>query len=154
LRSPHAHARIVRVDTTTACAVPGVIGIFTGEDIRPIQKPLPAKVAHPDLQEIARLPMALDAVHYVGEPVAIVVATSRYIAEDAADLIEVDYDVLPAVSSVEAAMRPDAPLAHEGARDNIAVHAMQRAGDVDAAFERAPHRLAERFVVVRSGGHS
>jgi carbon-monoxide dehydrogenase large subunit len=154
LRSPHAHARILGIDTTAARALPGVLGVFTGEDIRPIQKPLPAKVAHPELQEIPRLPMALDAVHFVGEPVAIVVATSRYIAEDAADLIEVDYDVLPAISSVEAAMSPQAPLAHEGARDNIAVHVVQRAGDPDAAFESAPHRLAGRFVVVRSGGHS
>jgi carbon-monoxide dehydrogenase large subunit len=154
LRSPHGHARILDIDVTAARAVPGVIGIFTGEDIRPMMKPLPAKVAHPDLQEIPRLPMALDAVHYVGEPVAVVVATSRYIAEDAADLIEVDYDIRPAVSSTAAALAPGAPLAHEGARDNIAVHVVQRAGDPDAAFATAPHVLSETFTVTRGGGHS
>ncbi|HVT71146.1 MAG TPA: xanthine dehydrogenase family protein molybdopterin-binding subunit, partial [Trebonia sp.] len=80
LRSPHGHARILGIDTSAALDVPGVIGVFTGEDLRPMMKPMPAKVAHPDLQEIPRLPMALDAVHYAGEPVAVVVASSRYIA--------------------------------------------------------------------------
>jgi aerobic carbon-monoxide dehydrogenase large subunit len=154
LRSPHGHARIVGIDTSAALDVPGVIGVFTGEDIRPMMKPLPAKVAHPDLQEIPRLAMALDAVHYAGEPVAVVVATSRYIAEDAADLIEVDYEPLPAISSTAAALAPGAPLAHEGARDNIAVHVTQRAGDPDKAFETAPHVLSDTFRVVRGGGHS
>jgi carbon-monoxide dehydrogenase large subunit len=82
LRSPHGHARVLRIDTSAALDVPGVLGVFTGEDVRPIMKPLPAKVAHPDLQEIPRLPMALDAVHYVGEPVAVVIASSRYVAVD------------------------------------------------------------------------
>jgi aerobic carbon-monoxide dehydrogenase large subunit len=154
LRSPHGHARILSVDTSAALDVPGVIGVFTGEDVRPMMKPMPAKVAHPDLQEIPRLPMALDAVHYVGEPVAVVVATSRYIAEDAVDLIEVDYEPLPAISSTAAALAPGAPLAHEGARDNIAVHVVQRAGDPDAAFASAPHVLSETIKVVRGGGHS
>ena len=74
LRSPHGHARVLGIDTSRALDVPGVIGVFTGEDLRPMMKPLPAKVAHPDLQEIPRLPMALDAVHYAGEPVAVVIA--------------------------------------------------------------------------------
>jgi aerobic carbon-monoxide dehydrogenase large subunit len=154
LRSPHGHARVLGIDTSRALDVPGVIGVFTGEDLRPMMKPLPAKVAHPDLQEIPRLPMALDAVHYAGEPVAVVIATSRYIAEDAVDLIEVDYEPLPAISSTAAALAPGAPLAHEGARDNIAVHVTQRAGDPDKAFASAPHVLSDTFKVVRGGGHS
>jgi carbon-monoxide dehydrogenase large subunit len=154
LRSPHAHARILGVDTSAALDVPGVIGVFIGEDIRPMMKPMPAKVAHPDLQDIPRLPMALDTVHYVGEPVAVVVAASRYIAEDAVDLIDVDYEPLPAISSTAAALAAGAPLAHEGARDNVAIHVVQRAGAPDAAFASAPHVLSETFKVVRGGGHS
>jgi carbon-monoxide dehydrogenase large subunit len=154
LRSPHGHARITGIDTTQARTVPGVIGIFTGEDLRPIMRPMPAKVAHPQLQDMPRLPMAVDAVHYVGEPIAVVVAENRYVAEDAADLIEVEYEVLPAVASTAAALAPGAPLAHEGARDNIAVHVVQQAGDPDAAFGQAPHVLAETFRITRSGGHS
>src|ERR1700733_13894213 len=154
LRSPHGHARILNIDVNAALDLPGVIGVFTGEDIRPMMKPLPAKVTHPDLQDIPRLPMALDAVHHAGEPVAVVVAVSRYVAEDAVDLIDVDYEVLPAISSTAAALAPGAPLAHEGARDNIAVHVVQRAGDPDAAFAAAPHVLSETFRVTRGGGHS
>ena len=154
LRSDFAHARILGIDTSAALDLPGVIAVFTGEDLRPIMKPMPAKVAHPDLQEIPRLPMALDAAHYVGEPVAVVIATSRYIAEDALELIDVDYQELPAISSTAAALAQGSPLAHEGARDNIAVHAVQRAGDPDAAFAAAPHVLSETFRVTRGGGHS
>ena len=154
LRSPHAHARILGIDASAALDVPGVIGVFIGEDVRPMMKPMPAKVAHPDLQEIPRLPMALDAVHYVGEPVAVVVAASRYIAEDAVDLIDVDYEPLPAISSTAAALAPGAPLAHEGARDNVALHVVQRAGDPDAAFASAPHVVSETIKVTRGGGHS
>src|SRR5262249_59069432 len=92
--------------------------------------------------------------HSAGARVAVVIAASRYIAEDAADLIEVDYEPLPAISSTAAALAPGAPLAHEGARDNVAVHVTQRAGDPDKAFAAAPHVLSETFTVVRGGGHS
>lgn len=154
VRSGFGHARILGIDASAALDLPGVVAVFTGADVRPMMKPLPAKVSHPDLQEIPRLPMALDAVHYVGEPVAVVVAVNRYVAEDALDLIEVDYQELPAISSTAAALAPGAPLAHEGARDNVAVHAVQRAGDPEAAFETAPHVLSETFRMTRGGGHS
>ncbi|HEY0535502.1 MAG TPA: xanthine dehydrogenase family protein molybdopterin-binding subunit [Actinoplanes sp.] len=154
LRSAHGHARILGIDVTAARRVPGVIGVFTGEDVRPMMKPLPAKVAHPALQDFPRLPMALDAVHYVGEPVAVVVAENRYIAEDAVELIEVDYEVLPAVASTADALAPGAPLVHEGARDNIAVHVVQEAGDPGTAFAVAPHVLEETYRITRGGGHS
>jgi carbon-monoxide dehydrogenase large subunit len=98
--------------------------------------------------------MPMESVHFAGEAVAVVVATSRYIAEDAVDLVDVVYDVLPAISSTAAALRPGAPLVHEGAKDNIALHVMQRCGDPDGALETAPHRLSETFHVVRGGGHS
>jgi len=154
LRSDFGHARILGVDTSAALELPGVVAVFTGDDIRPMMKPMPAKVAHPALQEMPRLPMALDEVHYVGEPVAVVIATSRYIAEDALELIDIDYEELPAISSTAAALAPGAPLAHLRAKDNIAVHAVQRAGDADAAFATAPHVLSETFRITRGGGHS
>jgi carbon-monoxide dehydrogenase large subunit len=154
LRSDFGHARILGIDTSAALELSGVVAVFTGDDIRPMMKPMPAKVAHPALQEMPRLPMALDEVHYVGEPVAVVIATSRYIAEDALELIEIDYEELPAISSTAAALAPDAPLAHLGAKDNIAVHAVQRAGDPDAAFAAAPHVLSGTFRITRAGGHS
>ncbi|HUN37580.1 MAG TPA: molybdopterin cofactor-binding domain-containing protein, partial [Trebonia sp.] len=154
LRSDFGHARILGIDTSAALELPGVVAVFTGDDIRPMMKPMPAKVAHPALQEMPRLPMALDEVHYVGEPVAVVIATSRYVAEDALELIEIDYDELPAISSTAAALAQGAPLAHLGAKDNIAVHAVQRAGDPDAAFAAAPHVLSGTFRITRGGGHS
>jgi aerobic carbon-monoxide dehydrogenase large subunit len=148
LRSDFGHARILGIDTSAALELPGVVAVFTGDDIRPMMKPMPAKVAHPALQEMPRLPMALDEVHYVGEPVAVVIATSRYIAEDALELIDIDYEELQAISSTAAALAPDAPLAHLG------VHAVQRAGDPDAAFAAAPHVLSGTFRITRGGGHS
>jgi len=154
LRSDFGHARILGIDTSAALELPGVIAVFTGDDIRPMMKPMPAKVGHPALQEMPRLPMALDEVHYVGEPVAVVIATSRYIAEDALELIDIDYEELPAISSTAAALAPGAPLAHLRAKDNIAVHAVQRAGDPDAAFAAAPHVLSGTFRITRGGGHS
>src|SRR6185437_8596713 len=78
----------------------------------------------------------------------------RYIAEDALELIDIDYEELPAISSTAAALAPGAPLAHLRAKDNIAVHAVQRAGDADAAFATAPHVLSETFRITRGGGHS
>ena len=154
LRSDFAHARILGIDTSAALDLPGVVAVFTGEDLRPMMKPMPAKVAHPDLQEIPRLPMALDAVHYVGEPVAVVVATSRYIAEDALELIDVDYEELPAISSTGRRARPGAPLAHEGAQGQRRRARHPAGGDPEAAFAAAPHVLSETFRVTRGGGHS
>lgn len=154
LRSPHAHARILGTDVTAAAALPGVVAVFTGQDLRPIQKAIPPKVVHPDLQDFPRYPIPTDKVRYVGEPVAVVVAESRYVAEDALELIEVEYEPLPAVSSTAAALAADAPLVHDGARDNVAVHVLQTAGDPERALENAPHRVSEELFVTRGGGHS
>jgi carbon-monoxide dehydrogenase large subunit len=154
LRSPHAHARITAVDTAAALALPGVVAVFTGADLMEIQHPLAPKVLHPKLKDFPRYPMPPEEVHYVGEPVAVVVAENRYLAEDALELIDIDYEPLPAIGSTAAALAPDAPPAHTGAEDNIAVHIVQQAGDPDWALENAPHRLAEEFYVMRGGGHS
>lgn len=154
LRSAHAAAGIVSIDTTAAAALPGVLGVWTGADLPEIAKAIPPKVAHPDLQDIPRLAMPADAARFVGEPLAVVVAISRYIAEDAVDLIDVEYDVRPAVSSIAAALAVGAPLVHPEANSNIAVHVTQQAGDPQAALDAAPHRLSETFMVTRGGGHS
>jgi aerobic carbon-monoxide dehydrogenase large subunit len=154
LRSPHAHARILGIDAAAARELPGVVAVFTGEDLLPIQKPIPPKVVHPDLQDFPRYPIPTDKVRYVGEPVAVVVATSRYIAEDALELIEVDYEPLPAVASTAAALAPGAPRVHDGATDNVAVHVLQTAGHPDTALAEAPNVVREEFFALRGGGHS
>jgi aerobic carbon-monoxide dehydrogenase large subunit len=154
LRSPHAAARILAMDTAAARQVPGVIGVWTGRDLPDLVKPIPPKVTNPKLVDVPRYPLPPDAAHFAGEPLAVVVATSRHIAEDAVELIDVDYDVLPAVSSTGAALAPDAPRVHAELPDNVAIHLVQTAGDPEAALASAPHRLAERFVVARGGGHS
>ncbi|HEX3788040.1 MAG TPA: xanthine dehydrogenase family protein molybdopterin-binding subunit [Pseudonocardiaceae bacterium] len=154
LRSPHAHARIARFDATEARALPGVLAVFSGADLMEIQKPLAPKVLHPELKDFPRLPMPPVEVHYVGEPVAVVIADSRYVAEDALELIDVDYDVLPAVASTAAALAEGAPLAHADAESNVAVRLRQRSGAPEEALRTAPHRLSGEFQIMRGGGHS
>jgi len=154
LRSPHASARILSMDTSAAAALPGVLGVWSGHDLAQLAKPIPPKVTHPELQDVPRYSLPPESVHFVGEPIAVVVAVSRYVAEDALDLIEVDYEVRPAVSSTAAALAPDAPLVHEHLESNVAVHITQRAGHPDQALAEAPHRLSETFTVHRGGGHS
>ncbi|MFI5590178.1 xanthine dehydrogenase family protein molybdopterin-binding subunit [Amycolatopsis sp. NPDC051758] len=154
LRSPHAHARITAFDATEARALPGVVAVFSGADLMEIQKPLAPKVLHPQLRDYPRLPMPPEELHYVGEPLAVVIAESRYVAEDALELIDVDYEVLPAVGSTAAALRPGGPLAHSGDESNVAVLLTQSAGDAAAALSTAPHTLSEEFYQMRGGGHS
>jgi carbon-monoxide dehydrogenase large subunit len=154
LRSPHAAARIGGIDTTRAADAPGVVAVYTATDLRPILRDLPPKVTHPQLNRQTRLPIAVDCVRYVGEPVAVVVADTRYLAEDAMELIDIDYEPLPAIASTGRALARGAPLVHAGSDSNVAVHIVQRAGDPDAALLAAPHVVTETFVVTRGGGHS
>ena len=154
VRSPHGAAEITSIDTSAAAELPGVVGVWTGDDLGDTNKGIPPKVTHPDLRDVARLPLPPKSVHFVGEPVAVVVAVSRYVAEDAVALVDVEYDVRAAVSSPAAALAPGAPLVHAGSEDNIAVHVVQTAGDPEGALLSAPHRLKETFTVIRGGGHS
>jgi len=151
LRSPHAHARVRRVDTAGAEALPGVVAVYTHGDLPPsLQEPLPRLIPHPALvHHKTQYALARDKVRHVGEPVAFVVAASRYVAEDALDLIEVEYDPLPAVVTLEQAVRPGAPLVHEDAGTNVCAHYTQRVGNVDEALARAAHVFTERFVIDR-----
>jgi 2-furoyl-CoA dehydrogenase large subunit len=138
IRSPHAHAEIVRIDTAAALAHNGVWAVITGEDIRKLSDPFMAVVKSP----IQQWALAVERVRYVGEPVALVVAESRYIAEDAAELVEIEYAPLEAVINPLAACGSDAPLLHPLAKTNE-IHVREFAyGDTKAAFARADHRIA------------
>ncbi len=137
LRSPHAHATIAAIDTVRATALPGVAAVLTGEDLKALTSSLVVGVKAP----IECWPIATDRVRYVGEPVAVVVARDRYLAEDALDLIAVRYDVLPAVVDPLAALAPDAPVLHPGLGGNLISDRRFRYGDPEAAFATAPHRV-------------
>src|SRR5271168_4673687 len=114
IRSPHAHADIVAIDVTAALKHDGVWAVITGEDVRKLSDPFLAAVKTPVFQ----WSLAVERVRYVGEPVALVVAESRYIAEDAAELVTVDYAPLQAVIDPLAACEKSAPLIHPEARTN------------------------------------
>src|SRR5690349_19968981 len=119
-----------------------VVAVYRGSDTLEVQKPLAPKVLPPDLVEFPRLPMPPSEVHHVGEPVAVVIAENRYLAEDAPELIDVDYEILPAIASTAPALAPDAPMAHSGATSNVAVRLVQRSGSAEKALDEAPHRLS------------
>jgi carbon-monoxide dehydrogenase large subunit len=157
VRSPHAHAAIERIDKSAALAVPGVHAIFTLADLLPYLQSERLVVGLPSKsykQDRNRPALAHDEVVHVGEPVAIVVAESRYVAEDAAALVEVDYDPLPAVADCRAALDATAPRVHRNAPHNLLAEFGMTYGDVDRAFDAAPHVFRESFKVHRGGSHS
>jgi carbon-monoxide dehydrogenase large subunit len=139
LRSPHAHARITSIDTSAARRGPGVLAVYTGADTDGVLNPLPCAWVIPDsdVKVVPYPPIARDVVHYAGDAVAVVVAETRYQAEDALELIKVDYQPLPAVVNPEAAMQPGAPQLHQDAPNNQAFHWVAGGGDTDAAFASA-----------------
>ena len=150
LRSPHAHALIRRIDTARARAALGVVAVYTHADLGALNGPLPKLIPHPTLvHHKTQYALAPDTVRYAGEAVAFVVAESRYAAEDALDLIAVEYEPLPAAATLEAAAAPGAPLVHEEIGTNIAARYTQRVGGVEQAFAEAPRRFRERLVIDR-----
>ena len=142
VRSPHPHARVRGIERAAAEALPGVIGAFTSADltcrIPPVVRAVPEA-----LGEVA-LPLAADIVRFVGEPVAVVVAETRAAAEDAAALLDVEYDPLPGVGHPEAALRPGAPQLHASVPGNVSYRVRRVNGDVEGAFARAAHRVTAR----------
>ncbi|MFN3347643.1 xanthine dehydrogenase family protein molybdopterin-binding subunit [Pseudorhodoplanes sp.] len=138
LRSPHAHARIVAIRTEAARKAPGVAAILTGTDITAHSASLVVGVKAP----IECWPIATDRVRYIGEPVAIAIAADRYLAEDALDLIEVEYEPLPAVVDPLAALEPDQPVLHEPLGTNLVSERSFRYGDPDKAFAEAAHTVS------------
>ncbi len=153
VRSAHAHARIRGIDKSAALALPGVHAVLTYADLpEPAQKPLTLLVPNPAITQLFT-PMVLvnKEACYVGEPIAMVVADTRYIAEDAAALVDVDYEILPAVSDCAGALAPDAPRAHEGTPSNISARIPFSHGDNDAAFAKAAHIFQESLHTHRGG---
>jgi CO/xanthine dehydrogenase Mo-binding subunit len=155
LRSPYAHARINSIDVSNALALPGVHLVLTAADLGPtVGGPLPLLIPHPALTEPrTQRALAVDEVRYVGEAVAFVVATNRYVAEDALELIEVDYEPLPVVSVLDEATSEDGPLVHADVARNIAATLVQTVGDVDAAFAQAAHSIKGRYRMDRGAAN-
>lgn len=153
VRSPLAHARITNIEVSDALAVSGVVAVFTGPDIRGHVRPLilDQEAAPPGLEaaEPQILPATIEIlvdgeVRHVGQAVAAVVADSRYHAEDAAELVRVEYEELPAVTDPEAAKRPGAPLVSERVPGNVQARYRIRVGDVESAFAEAAHTVSLR----------
>ncbi|WP_119729768.1 aerobic carbon-monoxide dehydrogenase large subunit [Thermomonospora amylolytica] len=151
VRSPHAHARITGIDVDDALDVDGLVAIYTYEDLPgQVGDPLPLLIPHPALTHgRTGYPLARDVVRYVGEPVVMVVARDRYLAEDAAERIRVDYEALPPVVGIENAAAAE-HLVHDDVPGNVGAHLVQEVGDAPAAIENAPHRLEFRLDIERS----
>src|SRR6185437_3313334 len=145
VRSYYAHAKINGIDTSAALAAPGVVAIYTGHDVADKIGPVPCAGALTDLKVPDHRVLAKDKVYFVGHPVAAVVATDRYAARDAADLIVVDYEDLPAVTDVEQAAN-GGPIIHEAFGTNIAYKLTSGEGDVDAAFAAADRTVKQRVL--------
>ncbi len=161
VRSPHAHARLRAVRLERARQHPGVTACFAFLDLADMLRPLPTAGAPPTplqarvgfrIKTAPQSPLARDKVRYVGEPIAVLIAEDPYTAEDAVGLVEVDYEPLAAVTHVERAVQPGAPLIHEEWGDNISLAFATGVGDPDRIFADAPVRLRERFTVPRSAG--
>ena len=146
LRSPYAHAKIRSVDVSKAKVAPGVALVLTGADLRGSISAVPCAAQIPDMKAAPRPVLALDRVRFVGEGVAVVVASDRYAARDALDLIEVDYEPLTPVVDPEKAMEKGAPVLHEGNEDNIAARWELEGGDLKAAFEKADKVIKQRIL--------
>ena len=138
LRSPHAHAELLLLDASAALALPGVRAVLTGEDVRRWSQPFVVGVKQP----MEHWALAVDRVRYAGEPVAVVIAESRYLAEDALDAIRVNYRALPAVVDIERAIGDDAPVLHEEVGSNVVSDRSFAYGNAPAAFAQAAHRVS------------
>jgi carbon-monoxide dehydrogenase large subunit len=161
VRSPVPHARIRGIRTERALEVPGVEAVFVAADLGAAQRPIASFGQWPkDLLEACRpllrpaplYPLADERVRHVGQPVALVVASDRYVAEDAAELVEVDYEELPPVTDAEKAMQPGGPTLYDGWDDNLALSFKMALGDVDEAFGKAAHVFSERLYSHRYTG--
>lgn len=138
LRSPHAHANILAIDASAALALDGVTAVLTGADVKAWATPFVVGVKQP----MEHWCLGIDRVRYVGEPVAVVVAENRYLAEDALDLIKVSYEPLPAVVDPEVAIGTDAPVLHPGVGSNLVSDRHYRYGDPETEFAKAPHKVS------------
>lgn len=151
VRSPHAHARIRDIDVTAALDVPGLVAIYTYDDLaQAMAEPLPLLIPHSAIVAgRTPYPLARTHVHHVGAAVAMVVARDRYVAEDAVERIRVDYEVLDAVVGIDAAWAGHTTT-HDDMSDNIAAHLVQEVGDASTAVAAAPHQVEVSLEIERS----
>ncbi|MBP8291419.1 MAG: xanthine dehydrogenase family protein molybdopterin-binding subunit [Caldilineaceae bacterium] len=154
VRSQVAHGRIRSIDVAAARAMPGVMAVYTAKDLGNYWQPGPLLVPPPPIDDLVfnprmQVPLAREKVRHVGEPIVAVVATSRYIAEDAAEQVFVDLEMLPAVVDLEKALAPTAPLIHEDLTQNLNAHVIQRKGDYAQAKTQADVIVKRRFLYDR-----
>jgi aerobic carbon-monoxide dehydrogenase large subunit len=154
LRSPHAHARIRAIDVSAALRCEGVVAVYTAADLGDYWRPGPLLVPPPPIagsvfNERTQVPLAKDKVRHAGEPVALVIADSRYVAEDALAEIVVDYEPLPAVVDLERALAPGAPCVHDDLGTNVAARVRQTKGNYAEAVKRADLVIKRRFLYDR-----
>ena len=141
VRSPYAHAKIGSIDVTAALELPGVYGTLTGDEVAILTDPF-FQIAAPPGANVQDYALAVGKVRYLGEPVVAVVAETRELARDAAELVVVDYEPLPVLVDARRALAEDAPVLHEAAGGNVSYSGVWEWGDVDAAFAEADHVLA------------
>jgi carbon-monoxide dehydrogenase large subunit len=153
LRSPYGHARIRSIDTRAAKGCLGVHAVYTAQDLGEFNQPAPLVVPHPSLTHgRTQRPLALDKVCYIGEAVAMVVAETRYLAEDAVSAIQIDWEPLAAVVDFRQACQPGQTRVHDDVPDNVAAHLVQTVGEPEAAFASAAHVFEEHLEIERSCG--
>jgi carbon-monoxide dehydrogenase large subunit len=154
LRSPHAHARIRSIDVSAARRAPGIVGVFLASDLGSAGVAIPIYAPHPALPVACGIrPLAGERVRFVGEAVAAVIADDPYRAWDALDLIRVEYEPLPALVDMDAALAPGAAVLHEETASNVVAEWRQRVGDVEAAFRAADVVVRTRVRLARGGAH-
>ena len=148
VRSPHAHARIKSIDSAAARKLKGVVAVYTGKDLIDAGvKPIPVGWLLPNIKVPAHHPMPADKARYMGDPVAVVIAESPYIAKDAAELVEVDYEVLSAVVEGPKAMAAGAPKVHDEIADNVSFRwSLGDKAATDAAFAKAAKVVKQHFI--------
>jgi hypothetical protein len=145
LRSSQPHARILGIDKTRALAIDGVIDVIVQSDLEGVIGPFSTTVARPEVETVTRAILNSTTALYVGQPIAIVVAESRYIAEDGVDALDVEWEVLDPIMDPEKALEADSPLLYPEMGTNNFAHIEFQRGDVKGAFERADHVFRKRF---------
>jgi carbon-monoxide dehydrogenase large subunit len=150
LRSPYAHARINNIDVSLALQREGVVAIYTADNLGDYWKPGPLLVSPPPVKDIifnekTQVPLAKDKAKFAGEPIVMVLAESRYIAEDALADIQVDYDPLEAVVDLQKALQDESPIIHEDIGSNVAAHVVQTKGDYESVKQDAALVIKRRF---------
>jgi carbon-monoxide dehydrogenase large subunit len=146
LRSIYAHARIKNIDSSAAEKLPGVVAVYTGKDISHKIGPVPCGASIPDMKVPDHRVLATNKVYWVGHPLAVVIADSRYIARDAVDVIQVEYDELPPVLDEEKAADPKSPLIHDKIGSNVAYKMSAGEGDIEAALKSADKIVQQKIL--------